>query len=523
MKGKKFFVALLLVMACAGFSEAVTFRDELLRLEGVVSVDVITQSPDASGDVPFKEKYIAWFEHPIDWNNTNGIKFLQRVEIGYQGMDNVNVVNVGGYELRDKYFPLDDRPELVKMYNANLINIEYRYYGESMPAGLSDDVPAMWEHLTNKNAVTDFHNIMETLRGILSGTWVFTGASKGGYTTNIFSYYYPNDADVYVPYVAPLCEGTEDPRLPEAVYTVIGNERYGAVQAKAYRDLMMKYIVEMIRERHYIQPRYYKLISDDIPIGSEDLYVSPDAMPSEDIYYEAELIDLPVGVWQYDKDFASFDAVLRMPKDTSHDKELYLRSMLELLRANDGESDMGGNNVNKATGVDVSYAYQVQVMKENGAYAKMFKYFREAVEKEGLTLKFKDEDAPGYDARNQIKPHLLATLSYDRTLNDNIRAWSHTTQSNVMMIYGTSDPWYFMRMPDVTDNPNVHIFTVQYGHGAKISMLASNDKAAATALLDSWLMHDSVAPGSSGGGCDSGFASCGIALLAFVFMRKRKS
>ena len=487
---KKFFLALLILSVTSKAEAALTFRDELLRLEGVVSVDVITQSPDQSGDVAFKEKYIAWFEQPIDWNRPSGDKFLQRVEIGFQGMDNVNVVNVGGYELNDKIFPKDDRVELARMYNANFINFEFRYFGESMPAGLSDDVPALWEYLTNENAANDFHNVMEKLRGILSGTWAFTGASKGGYTTNVFAYYYPNDADVYVPYVAPLCEDPYDSRLPEAVFTEIGNERYGAVQAEEYRDLMMKFLVEMIRERKYIQPRYYKLISDDIPIGSEDFYISADSNPSYDIYYEAELIDLPVGMWQYDKNFASFDAVMKMPKDTSSDRELYLRSMLGLLRENDSDSDTGGLKVNKATGVGVTYAYYVQVMKENGGYPKMFKYFREAAAKEGLTLKFKEEDELRYEERNQIKPHLLASLSFDRTLNDNIRAWSHTTESNIIMIYGTSDPWYFMRMPDVTDNPNVHIFAAQYGHGADISMLASGDKSEAAALLDTWLQYD---------------------------------
>ena len=125
MKGainvKKFLFAIMFL--CVTFqAEASTFRDELLRLEGVVSVDVITQTPNKSGDVPFKEKYIAWFEQPIDWNNPDGGKFLQRVEIGYQGMDNVNVAYVGGYNLTDEYFPKDDRVELAKMYNANFIS-----------------------------------------------------------------------------------------------------------------------------------------------------------------------------------------------------------------------------------------------------------------------------------------------------------------------------------------------------------------------------------------------------------------
>ncbi len=88
---RKYILVLVLFSLCTVSEAAESFRDELMRLEGVVSVDVITQSPDKSGNVPFREKYIAWFEQPIDWNNPDGGKFLQRVEIGFQGRDNVNV------------------------------------------------------------------------------------------------------------------------------------------------------------------------------------------------------------------------------------------------------------------------------------------------------------------------------------------------------------------------------------------------------------------------------------------------
>lgn len=337
---RKYLLALALLAVCVN-AEASSFMDELLRLEGVVSVDVVTQTPNASGDVPFKEKYIARFEQPIDWSNSDGGKFLQRVEIGYQGMDNVNVAYVGGYNLRDKDFP--------------------------------------------------------------------------------------------------------------------------------------------------------------------------------------ELFDLPVGMWQYDKNFDSFDEVLNMPKSTSSDKESYLREMLRLLRENDSASDMGNDEDKSQTPrVKKDYAYWVQVHKENGAYGIMFKYFREAVEKEGLTLKFKEEDEPGYYARANIKPNLLATLSYDSTLSDNIRKWSHTTESKVIMIYGISDPWYTVRIEDVTDNPNVRVFAADYGHGAEISMLKSEDKATVTAILDIQLQTpgNAMGAGSSGGSCN--FSGTGALMLVGLLVCVRR-
>ncbi len=185
----------------AGYAAA--FRERLSELPGVVSIDEIVQS----GEV-FAEKYVVWFEQPIDWQNPDMGTFLQRAEIGFMGWDAVNVVNVGGYALRDSRFTRDDRHELAKMYSGNYINIEYRYFAKSAPEGLSKRSAALWEYLTDENAANDFHSIMEQLKSILSGKWVFTGASKGGQMTNLFSYYYPNDADAYVAYVTPFCDGT---------------------------------------------------------------------------------------------------------------------------------------------------------------------------------------------------------------------------------------------------------------------------------------------------------------------------
>ena len=160
---------------------AAGFRERLSELPGVVSVDEIVQS----GEV-FAEKYVVWFEQPIDWQSPDIGTFWQRAEIGFMGWDAVNVVNVGGYALRDSRFTRDDRHELAKMYSGNYINIEYRYFAKSAPEGLSKRATALWEYLTDENAANDFHSIMEQLRSILSGKWVFTGASKGGQMTNLF-------------------------------------------------------------------------------------------------------------------------------------------------------------------------------------------------------------------------------------------------------------------------------------------------------------------------------------------------
>lgn len=505
MKGKSFVLALL-ILCVSVQSEAASFRDELTRLEGVVSVDEIVQS----GDI-FAEKYVAWFVQPIDWSNPSGDKFLQRVEIGFMGWDNVNVVNVDGYGLRPSSFVEDDRHELAELYSANYINIEYRYFARSIPEGLYEDKTDLWEYLNDYNASTDFHNIMEQLRGILSGTWVFTGGSKGGQATNVFSYYYPNDADAYVSYAAPFCNANNDPRLMEAVYTTIGNERYGEAKAKEYRDLLLRFQVEAIRHRDYLQPRVSK-------ITPEYTAQYPFRTASRD--FETAVADFARGTWQYDQNFASVDAVLKMPHDTSTDEKAYLEAMLTLL-VDDTERD--------SADVYSIFPYMYQAHTENGNYAVVLKYLREAVEREGLSLTMTEADEADAYARMAFTDEQLRLWKFDPTLRNEMINWSHTTQSNVIMIYGNSDPWYFVRLPDVDDNPNVHIFTMSASHQAFIEDMPAQQKDAVLALLDNWLQADAerepdtdIQVHSSSSGCNSGVPVGMIFPVMMLFIMRRK-
>ena len=63
------------------------------------------------------------------------------------------------------------------------------------------------------NAAADHHRIVEVLKLIYPGKWIGTGISKGGQTAMFHRYFYPEDVDISVPYVAPLNFSTEDQRF----------------------------------------------------------------------------------------------------------------------------------------------------------------------------------------------------------------------------------------------------------------------------------------------------------------------
>ncbi|MBQ9434116.1 MAG: hypothetical protein IJU26_07875, partial [Synergistaceae bacterium] len=323
--------------------------------------------------------------------------------------------------------------------------------------------------------------------------------------------YYPNDADAYVAYVGPFCSGTEDERIMDAVYTSIGADRYGEAQAKIYRDMLLEFQVEAIRNREYLQPRLIRGLS------SEDAKLYPFRTVSRD--FEALILDHAEGVWQYYQDFAAHEEILNMPREDDPDtdineKEEYLAAMLALL------------SEYVDTDEDGLFPYLVQAATENGNYAYKFKYLREAVEREGLSLVITEEDEKNFTARMIFTEEQQKVFTFDPYMRNELLNWSHTTQSNVIMIYGTSDPWYFVRLPDVDDNPNVHIFTAPLSHIVRIADMPTEQKAQVTGLLDSWLMSDSAQSGlgSPSGGCDSGMVSgFGIAGVIFVFTRRKFS
>ena len=490
-------ILILSILTGTAFSES--FRDKLLSLPDVVSVDEIIQIK--SGDkTPFAEKYLVIFEQPLDWNGATSETFTQRIEIGFNGYDNVNVMQVHGYELNDEYFTTDDRHELVKKFDGNFINVEYRFFKKSAPKNLSRESTALWEYLNDENASNDFHNIIRELKEILSGSWIFTGTSKGGQATNVFAYYFPNDVNAYVAYIAPFCDGTNDKRMYEAIYNTIGNERYGETKAKEYRDLMLDFQVEAIKNRDYLQPVVWNLISED-----ERILKNNSGLTSSDVY-ENYLTDYNVGVWQYDQDFASIEKLMKLPRtdDPSTDvkeNEEFLEGISDLF-----QKDLEDYNV------DLLFPYLYQAATENGNYGLSIKYLREAVEKAGLSLNLTDEKAINFTFKAEFTQEQLKAFTFNPEMRNKMLEWTKTNTSNVIMIYGDSDPWYFVRLPE-TDNKNIHVFvSSKAAHGVKIDDMTDSDKNEIMSLLNSWLKKDIS---SSGGGCNFGFSVLGLLVMLF--------
>ena len=398
------------------------------------------------------------FEQPLDWSDPSKGTFDQRVHICYSASRTANEFQVGGYMLSDSSFPLGSSIDGYASANKyNLIEVEYRYFGKSRPEGLSNTDSKYWDSLTSVNAAGDFHHILDELKKIIPGKWLMTGSSKGGVATMIQSMYYPEDADMFMAQIAPFMDGQQDNRFFKNLYETIGDEKYGKEQAAAYRKLVQDLQVEAIVNRDALQDKVYEYRKSHG--GQYAKFTTPE------ILYEITVLDFATGVWQFEQNFDAIQAVLDLKGQDD-----YLDELLSLLLDPNGTSQ--NENVNQIE-VDLS-AYYVQCAKDLGYYKYDFSYLRDALAADGrdgkLVITEDMEDMLFYNL--YLEPEVLNTLKYDPSVRNGILEWSQNTSSNVLLLYGGTDVWYSLRIPDVPDRDNFHTYVdVDSSHKGVITHL----------------------------------------------------
>jgi hypothetical protein len=190
-------VSLLIVLLISFSLYAQTeLQKRLESLPGIVEVFVMEH------DTIYNEAYKIFIRQPVDHNNSDGKYFKQRIYLSHRDESLPMVIDLAGYDTPE------DRPsELAKILKSNKLVVEHRYFGESKPENMD------WKYLTVEQAAKDHHYIINLFKEVYNGKWISTGISKGGQTTMFHRYFYNDDVDASVPYVAPLNIAQEDPRI----------------------------------------------------------------------------------------------------------------------------------------------------------------------------------------------------------------------------------------------------------------------------------------------------------------------
>ena len=165
-----------------GYRPTDDIADRLAAIEGMT----VTELPDA------EEGYRAFmlnFDQPADHNHPTGERFEQRMLLMHLDTEAPMVFHTHGYSLWTFPFTTGFPYPMA----ANELRVEHRFFQDSRPA--SGD----WSLLTIEQAAADHHRIVEAIRPIYdTGSWISTGASKGGMTATYHRRFYPNDVDATV-------------------------------------------------------------------------------------------------------------------------------------------------------------------------------------------------------------------------------------------------------------------------------------------------------------------------------------
>ena len=383
----------------------------------------------------FAEKYVTYFTQPLDHDRPELGSFRQRVIISHIGFDRPTVIVTegygAGYALSPRY-----REELSKMFNTNMVFVEYRYFLESTPN------PRDWQYLTAESSADDLHAVRQALKDIYPNKWIATGISKGGQTAMLYRTFYPNDVDITVPYVGPLCYGVEDGRH-EPFLRQVGTED----ERRKIEDFQL----EVLKRKSTLLPRFEKHCQEkkyEFNASIEEIY-------------DYSVLEYSFAFWQWGT------PVSTIPANNASDDEIYKHFMA--ISEPSYFAKGGGNE-----------SFFVQAARELGYYGYDIRPFKKYL---SIT------SSKGY-LKKLMLPDDAKDIKFDKTLSKKITKFLKKNDPKMIFVYGEIDPWSAAATTwlNTDKKENVHIFVEPRGsHLARINTLPEEMKQEAISILKKWL------------------------------------
>lgn len=341
-------------------------------------------------DIPegFSAAYVLNVRQPIDHKDVSKGYFYQRVWFCHRGFKQPTVINTAGY-----HCPSNRIYEMTELLDANQLRVEHRFFGTSMPESLD------YQYLNMEQATADLHRVRELFGNLYKGKWISTGISKGGMTTIYYKYFYPDDIDVAVPYVAPVDTTFEDPRI----YTFLRKQGTKKCR-KAIRAVQDKLLNN--REDVLVRLKWYEK-------GKAHTF---DYLGFETAF-EYAVLEYPFSFWQSGHKCADIPS-----KNTSIDGVLdYFNKTVGLSLFSDQEIKTYGSHYYQAATQTGYYGYETKPFKGQ--------------------LKASPERPHAALVPNKMP------VSYDKTLSNKLFNWTQTKGDDMVYIYGKTDTWTAAGVP----------------------------------------------------------------------------
>lgn len=377
-------------------------------------------------------QFTLMIEQPMDHKDPSKGTFKQRVFVKHAGFDKPVVLHTRGYYAR----PGAKKHELSRILNCNEIEIEHRFFGPSTPDKIN------WDVLTVENAANDHHRIVKLLKKYYTGKWINTGISKGGQTALLHRFYFPEDVDVTVAYVAPINLKEND----ERIYSFLED----SVSTAENREVVYKLQRALLERRDEIIP----FIKKDIERQKLTFKMG------FGLAYEMAVLESYFAYWQY-KD----GDVSKLPKPDGPVEDLY-----NFLKTNNTFM-MFADQTNS-----LFMSAMVQNYKELGFYGYKTDGFEDL-------LRY----AEGDFIDNKILLADSIKVEFDGTAVNALNKWLKEEGNEIIYIYGGQDIWS-ATMFTPTDKTNA-LLMVKEGaaHGANIKSFKGENREKILTTLEEWL------------------------------------
>lgn len=449
VKIKKICFSLILIIAVAFNASAI---DIATALKFIPQVDNIKKI-ETNG---FLESYSFTFEQPIDHRNPDLGSFKQRVILQHNRQSAPVVTVLEGYMIWGY-----TKSEPCEILNANQIIIEHRFFAESIP----DDGIIPWEHLTIYNAAHDQHQIIQALKDKIynNNKWVTTGISKGGQTTIFHRFFFPNDVDVSVPYVAPLNLDFVDPRLQKNLNRLgSGKGKGAAIKILAGNsDDAPKFLIRDFQTHCFENiDELYAMFEKDVAKHGWQYKSVGGARRA----LELMILEYPFAFWQGGE---SVSAIPNADVDGNEDFYAHLTKVSPPSFFEDSE-------------IETFRPFFYQALTEIGFYDYKVRPFKKYLpnDKKDITFEFCLDEAAAKAA---------AKIEYNPKKMRYIAKWLQEEAKKMIFIYGGNDAWSGTQV-NLKGNPFCYKFVCEgKAHGACIEDFEQITSTYIKTKLNDWM------------------------------------
>lgn len=376
----------------------------------------------------FTKAYKIVLDQYLNLNNPAEGTFKHYMYISHSDFKKPTVIVTDGYSSYNR------TTELSNIFKGNQVIVEYRMYGKSRP----DSIP--WKYLTNDNAIEDYHSIVTKLKSLYKGKWISSGISKGGETTLIYKSKYPNDVDVAIPYVAPLINGTEDPRTTNHI---------NSVGSKECRDHIIALQRKVLENRKESIEEFKKIATEN------DLKFTE--VPHEEAL-EYLVLEFPFSFWQW-----GGGACDKLPAINASTKEIVRKF----------HKDVGiGFYSDKGFHTYLPSFYQH--LKELGYYGFDFTPVKDLLKVVKNT------------SNNRFAPKNV-DLTYNPNYITKVRDFVENKGDKIIYIYGAYDPWGACAPSPKPEVDALKMVLEKADHSTRIKHFSKEDQDKIYEKLQSWL------------------------------------